>query len=66
MRVPCIGRNAVGPVKAVNAALGAAGGGQPESYTRSSDRNHALSGKRYVPKLQGNERGGLAVNVVEY
>ena len=66
VQIPCIERNAMGAVKAINAArLALRGDG---THLVSLDKviaDHAPDRRRHAAKYKETARGGLAVNVVE-
>ena len=66
VQIPCIERNAMGAVKAVNACRMAMN--ETEGHKVSLDqviRHHVPDRPRYAVALQGNILGGLALNIIE-
>ena len=58
VQIPCIERNAMGAIKAINAArLAMRGDGTPQGFARSCDSDHAPDRPGHVGDLQGNLRG---------
>ena len=64
VQIPCIERNAIGAVKAINAArTGAARRRHPPRLARRGHQDHAQTGADMKAKYKETSRGGLAVNV---
>ena len=58
VQIPCIERNAMGAVKAINAARFALRATARTKSRSTSDRDHAATGDRHVDDLQGNRARG--------
>ena len=66
MQVPCIERNAMGAVKAINAArLALRGDGTHSVSLDKVIRTMRQTGADMSTKYKETSRGGLAVNVIE-
>jgi len=66
VQIPCIERNAMGAIKAINAArLALRGDGQHVVSLDQVIRTMVQTGKDMMTKYKETSRGGLAVNVVE-
>ncbi|WP_115718987.1 L-serine ammonia-lyase [Gallaecimonas mangrovi] len=66
VQVPCIERNAMGAVKAINAArLALRGSGEPKVSLDKVIKTMFDTGKDMKAKYKETARGGLAVNIIE-
>jgi L-serine dehydratase len=65
VQIPCIERNAIASVKAINAARMALRGDGTTSSAGQGHQDHARHRRRHDDQVQGTRRGGLAVNVIE-
>ena len=66
MQVPCIERNAMGAIKAINASrLALRGDGQHKVSLDNVIKTMRETGKDMKSKYKETARGGLAVNIVE-
>ena len=66
VQIPCIERNAMGAVKAINAArMALRGDGTALRVARQGHQDHARDRRRHEDKYKETSRGGLAVNVIE-
>jgi len=66
VQIPCIERNAMGAIKAINAArLALRGDGTHVVSLDQVIRTMVQTGKDMMSKYKETSRGGLAVNVVE-
>ena len=66
VQIPCIERNAMGAVKAIDAArLALLGDGQHQRQPRQGHRHHAATGADMQTKYKETSLGGLAVNIIE-
>ena len=66
VQIPCIERNALGAVKAVNAArLALRGDGRHEVSLDQVIRTMVQTGADMKSRYKETSRGGLAVNVIE-
>ena len=66
VQIPCIERNAIGSVKAINAArLALAGDGSHQVSLDAAIKTMRETGADMASKYKETARGGLAVNVVE-
>ena len=66
MQIPCIERNAIGSVKAINAArLALAGDGSHHVSLDMAIKTMRETGADMATKYKETSRGGLALNVVE-
>ena len=66
VQIPCIERNAIGSVKAINAArLALAGDGAHHVSLDAAIKTMRETGADMATKYKETSRGGLALNVVE-
>ena len=66
VQVPCIERNAMGAVKAINAArIALRGDGKHNVSLDKVDQDDARHRRRHEDKYKETARGGLAVNIIE-
>jgi L-serine dehydratase len=66
VQMPCIERNAIASVKAINAArMALRGDGTHFVSARQGHQDHARHRRRHEAKYKETARGGLAVNVIE-
>jgi len=66
VQIPCIKRNAIGGVKAINAArLAPAGDGSHRVSLDAAIKTMRETGADMASKYKETARGGLAVNVIE-
>jgi L-serine dehydratase len=66
VQVPCIERNAMGAIKAINAArIALKGNGEHCVQLDKVIQNHARNRRDMHEKYKETSRGGLAVNVIE-
>ena len=66
VQIPCIERNAMGSVKAINACrIAMQRYRRAQSVARPGDRNHVSDRHGYAIEIQRNIAGGPAVNVIE-
>ena len=66
VQVPCIERNAMGAIKAINASrLALRGNGQHKVSLDKVIKTMRETGKDMKDKYKETARGGLAVNIIE-
>jgi L-serine dehydratase len=66
VQVPCIERNAMGAIKAINASrLALQGDGEQKVSLDKAIKTMKETGKDMMNKYKETARGGLAVNIIE-
>ena len=66
VQIPCIERNAIGAVKAVNAArMAMTEARRPQGHARPGDQTMYQTGLDMQSRYKETSLGGLAVNVIE-